>query len=79
MQRIKGMVEVNGTTFRIERVAACIYDVIRIRDDMNIGAFQTHPVVSVVRTTLDPAIMQSIARAAVQGGKVSWTRRLPPL
>ena len=79
MQRIKGMVKVNGTTFRIERIALCIYDVIRIRDDVNIGAFQTHPVVSIVRTTLDPAIMRSIARAAVRAGKVSWTRRLPPL
>jgi hypothetical protein len=77
MQRIKGMVEVGGTTFRIERVEDSVYEVIRIRDDLNVGTFRTSPIVCVVRTHLEPALMQSIARAAIQGGKVSWSRRLP--
>jgi hypothetical protein len=77
MQRIKGMVEVGGTTFRIERVEESVYEVIRIRDDVNVGAFRTAPIVCVVRTQLEPALIQSIARAAIQSGKVSWARRLP--
>ena len=79
MQRIKGMVEVDGTIFRIERVEALVYDVIRIKDDVNVGAFRTQPVVSIVRTVLDPPLMHSIARAAIHGGKVFWSRRLPPV
>jgi hypothetical protein len=77
MQRIKGMVEVEGTTFRIERVEDSVYEVIRLRDDVNVGAFPTSPIVSVVRSHLEPALTQTIARAAIRGGKVSWSRRLP--
>jgi hypothetical protein len=78
MQRIRGMVEVGGMTFRIEWVEESVYEVIRIQDDVNVGAFRTAPILCVVRTQLEPALMQAIARAAVRGGKVSWVRGRPP-
>lgn len=76
MQRIKGMVQVGGETFRIERVHDFLYEVVRIHDDRRVGTFQTNPVIAVVSCKIDPMSLQQIARAAVQGGKTSWARRL---
>jgi hypothetical protein len=72
------MVEVGGTTFRIERVEDFVYEVFRIGDDASVGAFRTEPLLAIVRTDIEPAFMSAIARAAVRAGKTSWARRLPP-
>ena len=76
MQAVKGMVQVAGTTFRIERVGPSRYDAIRIVDDVRIGSFQTTPV-KVLAHTVDYELMRKIALAAVHEGKTSWVHRLP--
>ena len=76
MQAVKGMVQVEGTTFRIVRVAPSRYDVIRIVDDICIGSFQTAPVKVLVHN-VDYELMREIALAAVHEGKTSWVHRLP--
>ena len=76
MQAVKGMVQVEGTTFRIVRVAPSRYDVIRIADDVCIGSFQTAPVKVLVHH-VDYELMREIALAAVHEGKTSWVHRLP--
>ena len=76
MQAVKGMVQVAGTTFRIERVAPSRYDVIRIVDDERVGTFQTAPV-KVLDHSVDYELVRDIALAAVHEGKISWVHRLP--
>jgi hypothetical protein len=76
MQYVKGMVQVAGTTFRIERVGTGRYDVIRIVDDTRVGTFQTAPV-KVLAHHVDYELMREIALAAVHEGKTSWVHRLP--
>jgi hypothetical protein len=75
-QYVKGMVQVAGKTFRIERVGPSLYDVIRIEDDARIGKFQTAPV-KVLAHDVDYELLRDIALAAVHEGKTSWVHRLP--
>jgi hypothetical protein len=74
--RVKGMVQVLGSTYRVVRVAEGTYDVIRILDDSQVGSFQTAPRATVVSTSLDMNVMSEIVRAAIQGAKTSWVGRL---
>jgi len=76
MQTVKGMVQVEGTTFRIERAEPGRYDVFRIVDDVCVGSFQTSPVKVLVHH-VDYELMREIALAAVHEGKISWVHRLP--
>lgn len=76
MQSVKGMVQVAGTTFRIERVGPGLYDAIRIVDDVRVGTFQTAPV-KVLTHDVDYELMREIALAAVHEAKTSWVHRLP--
>src|SRR5262245_41292920 len=41
MQRVKGMVQVEGTTYRISRVKLRFYEVVRILDNEVIGWFSS--------------------------------------
>jgi hypothetical protein len=74
MLRIKGMVQVGGDTFRIERINRFAYTAIRIRDEKRVGTFQTDPL-AIVQSSVEPTLMEEIARAAMRGGKTSWARR----
>ena len=76
MYGIKGMVQVGGHTFRIERVDRFLYEVVRISDDRRVGSFCTSPLLSVVTSDEDPAVVQEVARAAIQNAKTSWAKRL---
>jgi len=76
MQAVKGMVQVAGTTYRIVRLGQGQYDVVRILDDQRVGTFRSFPRVEVTNSTIEPALMREIARAAIQGAKTSWVGRL---
>ena len=74
--RVKGMVQVLGSTYRVVRTGVGTYDVIRLLDDATVGTFQTIPRAHVDSTTIDPGVMSEIVRAAIQGAKTSWVGRL---
>jgi hypothetical protein len=76
MQIIKGMVQVAGSTYRIERVRPSQYTVYRIKDDVAVGGFTSFPRLEVTSNHIELAAMREIARAAVQAGKTSWVNRL---
>jgi hypothetical protein len=69
---IKGMVQVLGATYRITRVAAGNYRVIRISDEACAGSFSCGQTLEVLPLGVDAALMRVIAAAAVQRGKTSW-------
>ncbi len=74
--RVKGMVQVSGSTYRVQRVAFGQYEVVRLLDDAPVGRFRTVPQTSVESTALDATLMSEIVRAAIQGAKTSWVGRL---
>jgi len=69
---VKGMVSVAGRSYRIVRIAAAQYQVVRILDDLPVGTFETHPRLSVSAEHLDTKLMVAIARSAMQLAKTSW-------
>ncbi|HEY3495537.1 MAG TPA: hypothetical protein VGK73_12660 [Polyangiaceae bacterium] len=75
---MKGMVQALGATYRVVRVAAGTYEVVRILDDTLVGTFQTVPHLAVLSTKLEVPVMHAIIRAAVHGAKTSWVGRLTP-
>jgi hypothetical protein len=74
--RVKGMVQVSGSTYRVVRVGFGVYDVVRLLDDASVGRFCTVPQTRVESTSLDNELMVEIVRAAIQGAKTSWVGRL---
>ena len=74
--RVKGMVQVLGSTYRVVRVGFGVYDVVRLLDDAKVGRFATVPNTHVQATTLDAELMNELMRAAIQGAKTSWVGRL---
>ncbi|HTQ03928.1 MAG TPA: hypothetical protein VMI54_08720 [Polyangiaceae bacterium] len=74
--RVKGMVQVSGSTYRVVRVQFGTYDVIRLLDDSRVGRFHTVPSARIESTTIGEDLMNEIARAAIQGAKTSWVGRL---
>jgi hypothetical protein len=61
--QVKGMVQVDGVTYRIDRVASARYDVIRV-------------LVEVSESKIDPSSLREIGRTAIQRAKTSWVGRL---
>jgi hypothetical protein len=78
MNSVKGMVLVDGATYRIVRTAYAHYDVVRVLDDQTVGAFRSAPRIEVMSATIDAKLLREIARSAVQGAKTSWVGRLNP-
>lgn len=76
MRTIRGMVVVDGCTYRIECSRPSHYEIVRIWDDARIGAFVTLPRFEVVEAPLGAAIMRAIARVAMRNGKTSWADAL---
>jgi hypothetical protein len=76
MQAVKGMVLVDGATYRIVRTSRAHYDVVRISDDTLVGTFKSAPRVEVVSSTIEVGLLREIARVAIQGAKTSWVGRL---
>lgn len=76
MQAVKGMVLVDGATYRIVRTSRAHYDVVRISDDTLVGSFQSAPKLEVDATKVEEKLLREIARTAIQGAKTSWVGRL---
>jgi hypothetical protein len=74
---VKGMVQVAGATYRIERAEAHRYEVVRISDDVKVGGFCSQPPFDVSPTEgVQAGLLREIARAALRSAKTSWVGRL---
>ncbi len=76
MQAVKGMVQVDGVTYRIVRVGAARYDVIRVLDDARVGSFQSAPTFELKAERIEEPTLREVARTAIQRAKTSWVGRL---
>ena len=73
---VKGMVQVEGTTYRIVRVKRGHYNVIRVLDDVRVGGFSSGTSVELLPDGIEVELLREIARAAIQGAKTSWVGRI---
>jgi hypothetical protein len=73
--QVKGMVLVDGVTYRIVRVASARYDVIRVLDDVRVGGFQSAPTLELSAVRISEGALREIARTAIQRAKTSWVGR----
>ena len=78
MQIAKGMVQVDGATYRIVRVVPHVYEAVRISDNLVAGWF-TSDLSAVTPHRVDLFTLRNVARQAVRAAKTSWTGRLGPI
>jgi hypothetical protein len=78
-RKVKGMVQLDGVTYRIVRVAAGSYSVIRIRDDQDVGSFRTAPALGLEARLVAPEILREVARLAIHTAKTSYAGFPAPL
>ena len=71
-----GMVQVLGTTYRLQQARSGCYEVIRIRDDAVVGSFSCGQTVKLGADSVDLVLMRLVASAAVRGGKTRWMGRV---
>ncbi|HEY2408680.1 MAG TPA: hypothetical protein VGI10_21895 [Polyangiaceae bacterium] len=72
---VKGMVRVEGVTYRVVRIRRGSYEVVRILDDTLVGSFNTGLRMHFSASSVDEALLREIARVAIQGAKLSWVGR----
>jgi hypothetical protein len=72
---VKGMVRVNSVTYRIARVKAGQYKIVRLLDDVPVGEFALGARTEPLCDDAAPELIREIARAALQGGRTSWLPR----
>jgi hypothetical protein len=73
------MVSVDGVTYRIERIAAKTYGVVRVNDDKHVGTFKTGRELQVFPDGIDRFMLELVARDAVMTGKTSWVMHQKPV
>lgn len=76
--RKKGMVSLDGVTYRIERLASRHYGVVRVNDDLTVGTFKTGKQIRVFPDGIDRLLLEDIARDAVKSAKTSWVSHPAP-
>ncbi len=72
---VKGMVQVNSVTYRIVRVRAGKYEIVRLLDDTRVGEFSLGAHTEALCDGAAPELIREIARVALQGGRPSWLPR----
>jgi hypothetical protein len=72
---VKGMVQVHSVTYRIVRVRAGHYEVVRLLDDVSVGTFSLGTRREPIIEGDAPDVIREVARAALQGGRTTWTPR----
>ena len=73
---VKGMVQVEGTTYRIVRIKRGHYKVVRVLDDASVGSFSVGTSFEMAPDGIDGDLMREIARVAIQGAKTTWVGRI---
>jgi len=71
-RKVKEMVSLAGVTYRIVRVATGSYSVVRIRDDQEVGSFNTAPELGIEARLVEPALLREVARLAIHTAKTSY-------
>ena len=73
MRRIasRGMIQVRGATYRVERLEPHNYAVVRLLDDVKVGTFQTVPGLRLHPMGCDADLFMELAQAALRFARTS--------
>ena len=74
----RGMLQVRGVTYRIERTEPHCYAVVRLLDDVEVGTFRTRPAVRVHPQLVDAELMRDVVRAAMRSARTSAVMQVAP-
>jgi hypothetical protein len=81
MRRIvsRGMLQVGGVTYRIERTEPHCYAVVRLLDDAEVGTFRTLPTLRIRTAQIDLTLLRDIVRAALRSARTSAVMHAVPV
>ena len=80
MRRVtsRGMVQVRGVTYRVERLEPHYYAVVRVLDDTALGTFWTLPVLRLTPEDCELDLFAEVARAALRFARTSGVMAAVP-
>lgn len=67
-----GMIQVDGITYRIVHVGKDSYEIVRLLDDLSLGAFRRERASLTSNFMAGAHSLRDIARIAVRQGKTKW-------
>lgn len=76
--RIKGMVNVGGVTYRIERVERGRYAAYCLLDDKKLGTFRAAGPIVAESDATDTELLERVGRMAIQTGRTSVVMNTTP-
>ncbi|HEX2876398.1 MAG TPA: hypothetical protein VHP33_34330 [Polyangiaceae bacterium] len=81
MSRIvsRGMLQVKGVTYRIERTEPHCYTVVRLLDDAEVGTFRTIPTLRLGSAKIELSLLRDIVRAALRSARTSAVMHVAPV
>ena len=75
----RGMIQVVGVTYRIERTAPHSYSVVRLLDDVEVGSFRTLPSLRIDAVAIDLGLFRAVVRAALRSARTSAVMHVAPV
>jgi hypothetical protein len=73
------MLQVQGVTYRIVRIEAHCYSVVRLLDDAEVGTFRTRPVLRVHPLQIEADLLKDVVRAAMRSARTSAVMHVAPV
>lgn len=73
------MIQVGGVTYRIERTAPHSYSVVRLLDDVEVGAFRTLPSLRISALAIELTLFRAVVRAALRAARTSAVMHVAPV
>ena len=77
MTESMGMIQVDGVTYRIGHLGSNAYEIVRLIDDVNLGAFRRERASLSSSFSAGGHCLRHIARIAVRQGKTKWHPAAP--
>ena len=75
----RGMLQVKGITYRIERTEPHCYSVVRLLDDIEVGTFRTLPSLRIHTAQIELATLRDVVRAALRSARTSAVMHVAPV
>lgn len=75
----RGMLQVKGVTYRIERSAPHCYSVVRLLDDIEVGTFRTLPSLRIHTAQIELTVLRDVVRAALRSARTSAVMHVAPV
>ena len=75
----RGMLQVKGVTYRIERTEPHCYTVVRLLDDALVGTFRTIPTLRLGSANIELSLLRDIVRAALRSARTSAVMHVAPV